>query len=651
MPEKAFNLIWLVPLLPLFGFLFNAFLGKRVGRTVVAWVGPAVVLAACAVSVYILMALLRLPQDSQLFIRQWFTWIDVGNLNIPFEFRIDPLSMLMCLVVTGVGGLIHIYATGYMADDPDFSRFFTYFNLFIAFMLTLVLANNLLVMFIGWEGVGLCSYLLISFWYKDLVNARSGNKAFIVNRIGDVGFLLGIFALFTLLTSSGIDGRVLSFDILSKQAMDVFRANPGWTTTIALLFLLGATGKSAQLPLYFWLPDAMAGPTPVSALIHAATMVTAGVFLLSRMHFLFELSQVAMLTVAIVGASTAFFAATIAIGQTDIKKVLAFSTVSQIGFMFLACGAGAFNTGMFHVTTHAFFKALLFLAAGSVILAMHHAQDMRHFGALAKPLKITYWTTMCAWLAIAGIFPFAGYYSKDEILAKTLSSPVLGTDAGHILYWVALITALLTAFYMTRMMGLTFWDSKRWEKSSEPKHGVITPHEPGWSILFPLVALAILCAVGGWALANHGAIDGFLASATSSAEAPAEEVNVSSTALGVAVLGILMGLALYARRFPKFEKDLSGLFGLQRLASKQWGYDWFMTNFLGLKVGSMVGTACAAFDTYVIDGAVNGVAKVFGGLSLGFRRAQTGYVRSYAFVMLFGVICILVAVYFLGFRR
>ncbi|MGQ9657318.1 MAG: NADH-quinone oxidoreductase subunit L, partial [Fimbriimonadales bacterium] len=451
-------ILWILAL-PLAGSLFHALLGgwlvrtlgERAGKWLIGAVGTGVVLGACAFAWQLFQAMLALPEGERSTVYLLTDWLQVGEFRAPIEFIIDPLSILMTLIVTGVGGLIHLYATGYMAEDADYPRFFTYFNLFIFFMLVLVLAGNFLVMFVGWEGVGLCSYLLIGFFYRNAewkANTDAANKAFIVNRIGDAGYLLAMFLVFALFGS-------LSFLEVNAQALPVLREAGLAATAIALLLFLAAAGKSAQLPLYFWLPDAMAGPTPVSALIHAATMVTAGVYLLVRVHPLLEMSPMAMGIVAGVGALTALFAATIAIAQTDIKRVLAYSTVSQLGYMFLACGVGAFWAGMFHVATHAFFKALLFLAAGSVLIALHHKGDIRSMGGLARALPITAATMLVGWLAIAGIPPLSGFWSKEAVLLSVYNAKLV--TFAPVLFAVGVLTAGLTAAYMTRLVWLVFF--------------------------------------------------------------------------------------------------------------------------------------------------------------------------------------------------
>ncbi|HRJ26804.1 MAG TPA: NADH-quinone oxidoreductase subunit L [Fimbriimonadaceae bacterium] len=492
MPNVPLEMIWWVLGLPLIGFLLQAFLGKKIidtlghryGKKIVGTMAVLPIAAAFLLGIGITANLAQFPPGERNVVLTLFSWIEIMSIKIPFEVVVDPLSMTMVLIITGIGSLIHLYATGYMGDEKDYSRFFTYLNLFIACMLILVLGNNLALLFIGWEGVGVCSYLLIGFWFKDLNNSRAANKAFIVNRIGDVGLTLGMFILVLMMAGNAerlglTDGRWLSYDVLLPNMVEVFKDQPFLTATVALLLFVGACGKSAQFPLYLWLPDAMAGPTPVSALIHAATMVTAGVFLLNRMSVLFELSPFASAIIAIIGAFTALFAALIAFGQTDIKKVLAYSTVSQLGFMFIACGAGAYWAGMFHVTTHAFFKALLFLGAGAVIYAMAHEQDMRKYGNLLKYLPITGACMLVAWVAISGLavpflFGFAGFYSKETILGGALAGQHAiagGINLGMIAGWVGLLVAMLTAFYMTRMTWMTFFGKQeRWRLADGPSH-------------------------------------------------------------------------------------------------------------------------------------------------------------------------------------
>ncbi len=482
------DLIWLIPAFPAIGFLINGLLGVRFPKTLTAWVACLSVVASFAVSAIIFVQFLQLPPESRVFEKTVFDWIVSGDFKTQIGFRIDALSIIMCLIVSGVGSLIHIYSAGYMHDDPGFRRYFCYLNLFVFMMLTLVTGDNVLVMFVGWEGVGLCSYLLIGFWYEKDSAANAGKKAFIVNRIGDFGFLLGVFTLVGFLGSQGI--WTLKF---SELQANVHLIGPGLATVITLLFFVGATGKSAQIPLYVWLPDAMEGPTPVSSLIHAATMVTAGVYMIARLNFLYVLAPTTLLVITIVGLLTAFFAATIGCAQYDIKRVLAYSTVSQLGYMFVGVGAGAYAAGVFHLMTHAFFKGLLFLAAGSVMHAMSGELDMRKMGGLRKKIPITYWTTFIACLAIAGVPGLSGFFSKDEILWMAYSR--------HHSIWFWLIgaaTAGMTAFYMFRMFFNTFHGESR--ASEEVKHHI---HESPKVMTVPLMVLAVLSIAGGYVGVPH----------------------------------------------------------------------------------------------------------------------------------------------------
>ena len=546
----------LIPLFPFAGFLLNGILGSRLPRwlvTTIALVAPlasfAVVLSAAPSFIGNASPLAVLPYVETCP----FPWISIGTLHIDFSFVLDQLSLVMLLVVTGVGFLIHIYSVGYMQDDPGYARFFSYLNLFLFFMTTLVLAGNVLLMFVGWEGVGLASYLLIGFWFQKQTAADAGKKAFIVNRIGDFGFLIGIFLLlanFGTLTFSGIAAKLT--------------ANPAWQggilTTIALCLLLGATGKSAQLPLYIWLPDAMEGPTPVSALIHAATMVTAGVYMIARTHGLFDHSPFALGVVATVGAATAIFAATIGLVQNDIKRVLAYSTISQLGYMFLGCGVAAYSAAIFHLVTHAFFKALLFLAAGSVIHAMGGEQDLRKMGGLRKKIPITFWTMTAGVVAIAGFPPLAAFYSKDAILFAAFQQ---GAN-GRILWFVGLVTALLTSFYMFRLWYLAFLGTQR----SDDAHS----HESPWSMLGPLVILAILSVCGGWiGIERFGA---FLAPAVGARQAestiPHLELYLSGAAVAVALLGWFIAYRLYQQKPERATQLATALPGAYRLLANKY---------------------------------------------------------------------------------
>jgi len=489
-PVDVSYLRWIV-LLPLIGAVINGLAGAQIQKTLGKWaisaISCAVVWIAFAFSVWAFLDLLKLDPSHRLLLDRLFTWIAVGNLHVDFAFQADPLSAVMILVVTGVGGLIHIYSIGYMNEERSYWRYFAFLNLFTFAMLTLVLADNLILMFVGWEGVGLCSYALIGLWYSDWNNASAGSKAFIVNRIGDFAFMVGIFLLFWALAGEG--HATLTFRYLAEHA-HLLEGHMFWgigtVTLITWLMFVGATGKSAQIPLYVWLPDAMAGPTPVSALIHAATMVTAGVYMIARLNFLYSMSPATLTWVAWVGGLTAFAAATIGVAQNDIKKVLAYSTVSQLGYMFLAMGSAAYAAGIFHLMTHAFFKGCLFLAAGSVIHAMHHEQDMRKMGGLSRYLPYTYMTFFISTIAIAGIPPAAGFFSKDEILWKTFSS-------GHVFLWgLGLAGAALTAFYMFRLVFMTFHGDFRGDAHTREHL-----HESPVSMTLPLVILAALALLAG----------------------------------------------------------------------------------------------------------------------------------------------------------
>lgn len=479
-------LLSLLVLAPLVGFIVNGFRYRQHSADLAGWIASGAAIISFICGLVLLGELISLPESSRRITVTWFEWIALADFRTSFAFLIDPVSIVMVLIITGVGSLIHIFSIGYMHHDKGAARYFAYLNFFLFNMLLLVLGDNLLVMFVGWEGVGLASYLLIGFWFKDSAKAAAGMKAFIVNRIGDAAFLLGIFVLFT---SFG----TVSFSELNELAPSL--SSSSWMSSVTigtLLLFIGATGKSAQIPLYVWLPDAMAGPTPVSALIHAATMVTAGVYMIVRLNPLFLAAPNTLMIIAVIGGLTVLLAAAIGVTQWDIKKVLAYSTVSQLGYMFLACGVGAFGAAMFHLMTHAFFKALMFLGSGSVIHAMNEEQDIRKMGALRTLLPITYFTFLIGWLAIIGIPPFAGFFSKDEILWLSFHSPF-----GHWAFWlVGVMGAALTAFYMTRLMALTFWGKSR----VSPQ---VHPHESPWIMTAPLIVLGILSALGGWLGVPH----------------------------------------------------------------------------------------------------------------------------------------------------
>jgi NADH-quinone oxidoreductase subunit L len=657
------SLIWLTLGLPILGFLFQGICGRFLDKTA----GGKRIMGLLAVLpiaiAFVIGAMITKSLDpSQAVVLSSIPWIEVKGLSVPFELRIDTLSMTMVLIITGIGALIHLYATGYMAEERDYSRFFAYLNLFIAAMLILVLGNNLLMLFIGWEGVGLCSYLLIGFWYEDIANAKAANKAFIVNRIGDWGLTLGLLLIATLIaTSPAVQGetRLFSYDVIFAYLPKILVMNPGVATAAALLLFVGACGKSAQFPLYLWLPDAMAGPTPVSALIHAATMVTSGVVLMNRMSLVFESSAVASAVVCAVGAFTALFAAIIAFGQTDIKKVLAYSTVSQLGLMFVACGAGAYWVGIFHVTTHAFFKALLFLGSGAVIHAMAHEQDMRNYGKLAKYLPITFGTMMIGYLSISGIPFFSGFYSKEEVLGSALAgdfATVGAFEVGKLSGWICLVVPALTAMYMTRMMWLTFFGGVEQWRKIEPNHvddhdhhhldAEHKPHEVPFSMYFPLIVLAVLSAAGGWYLSQGGRFEHWLlASQVGPKIAPPthpEGIPLMALSVGAAVLGILAGVAVYIKGLPAKEGwDESKWSKFRLRARDQFGYDRLMVNSVTVDSASLSTSVNTGFDHAVIEGMGEGAGNVTSWLGGIFNSVQTGLVRMYASIMLIGVVVLL----------
>ncbi|MDD3579965.1 MAG: NADH-quinone oxidoreductase subunit L [Desulfobacca sp.] len=630
--------VWLVPLVPILGFLFNGLLGKRVPKWLVSLVGCSVIGIPFLIVILIFREYLQLPADAKPVEVVVYNWISSGNFNALAAFLVDPLSLIMMLVVSGVSFIIHIYSVGYMHDDEGYPRYFSYLNLFVFAMLVLVSANNFLLMFVGWEGVGLCSYLLIGFWYEKQSASDAGKKAFVVNRIGDFGFLLGIFLIFW--TFNTINFREV-FSIAGTN----FEVGSLVITAITLLLFVGATGKSAQLPLYVWLPDAMEGPTPVSALIHAATMVTAGVYMVARCSALYVLAPVSLTVVAIVGAATAILSASIGLAQNDIKRVLAYSTVSQLGYMFLACGVGAFVAGIFHLMTHAFFKALLFLGSGSVIHAMSGEQDMRHMGDLKKHLPITYWTFIMATLAIAGIFPFAGFFSKDEILYKSLVD-------GHILYWlIAAAAAFMTAFYMFRLIFMTFHGESRVDH--EVLHHV---HESPPVMTLPLIALAVLSTIGGFVgipiIEGANVFHDFLAPAIAHVHRPeihypiSFEVSMMVVSVIIALLGINTAYRMYIKRpeLPQIVTEKIPL--LYDLIYHKYYVDelYAATVVNPIKVGSDF--LWKGVDEQVVDGAVNGSAGVIEWLSYHIRKLETGYVQNYALAILIGVF--IIAGYYLG---
>jgi NADH-quinone oxidoreductase subunit L len=646
------DLIWLIPALPLAGFAFLMVFGRRLGEPVAGWIATAAVGGSFLASIATFIALQGEPVGERQYTLQLWEWLPVGGFRVDFGFLVDPLSISMCLFITGIATLIHLYSIGYMHGDPKFSKFFVYLNLFVFSMLMLVLGDNMLITFLGWEGVGACSYFLIAFWHESDANASAGKKAFVTNRIGDFGFMVAIFFTFQALGTINYTGiSLLSPSLATTTA-----------TVIAVMLFLGACGKSAQLPLYVWLPDAMAGPTPVSALIHAATMVTGGVYLLARMNpVIAEASPWVPTLIAVVGALTALFAATIAVAQNDIKKVLAYSTVSQLGFMFLAIGSGAYVAAIFHMITHAFFKGLLFLGSGSVIHGMEGEQDMRRMGGLRKKMPITAFTFIIGWLAIAGFPFFAGFFSKDEIL-------LFAFDKSVVLWGIGMVAALLTGFYMTRQVIMVFFGEPRWDRPLEeavpelyaereaagihPGHGAgptgeIHPHESPWTMTLPLLILGPLALFGGWinsAFWERGkALEHWLEPVVEFGEHHLErstllkiELGLGATLMGLA--GMALGWFVYSRKKAE-SKDKIEL----KVLAQGWYYDSSIAAFMG-GPGRKAFDAVAWFDKNIIDGAVNGVASVVRVSSDRSRVVQTGYVRNYALGLTFGALVIAVIV-------
>jgi NADH-quinone oxidoreductase subunit L len=636
--------LWLIPLLPLAGFLLNGILGRRLPKALVTAIALLAPLASFLIVLRYAVAAFLLasaaggrvyavyPWNLLPYSENFGTWISLGSLHIDFSFALDQLTLVMLLVVTGVGFLIHIYSVGYMHDDPGYARYFSYLNLFLFFMTSLVLAGNVLVMFVGWEGVGLASYLLIGFWFNKTSAASAGMKAFVVNRIGDFGFLIGIFLLLANF------GTLTFSEIATKLA-----ANPAWTggilTTICLCLLIGATGKSAQLPLYVWLPDAMEGPTPVSALIHAATMVTAGVYMIARFHFLFDRSPFALSIVAIVGAATALFAATMGLAQNDIKRVLAYSTISQLGYMFLGCGVAAYSAAIFHLMTHAFFKALLFLAAGSVIHALGGEQDLRKMGGLRNKIPITFWTMTVAVLAISGFPGFSGFFSKDAILASAFQQGAFGT----VLWGVGVLTAGLTALYMFRLWYLAFLGESR----SPSVHA----HESPWSMLGPLVLLAILSVGGGW-VALGGRFYDFLAPATG----PRAETGDASLEYALMAVAVAVGLIGWLIAHLHFKPGTSHV---SAEAHEPTGFTKLLVNkyyvdeiYNAVLVRPLLVISRYIFG-WVVDGAIlGGAAWLLGGTATFsgaiLQRWQSGNIRSYAAWLAAGAAAVLLFVLLAG---
>ena len=646
--------VWLTIALPLAGFLVNGALALRRpdAKNLVSAVGVGVLVGAFAVAAGIFIELWLSPPHGPIIVNLW-RWLPAGTLQLDFALQVDQLSAVMLLVVTGVGSLIHLFSVGYMKADPGYARYFSYLNLFIVFMLVLVLGSSFPVMFIGWEGVGLCSYLLIGFWFSDKLNADAGKKAFIVNRIGDFGFMIAMFLIWHHLGT-------LTFTGMVERAPAVFASGSAAVTAITLFLFLGCTGKSAQIPLYTWLPDAMAGPTPVSALIHAATMVTAGVYLVARTNVLFTLAPLSSTVVAGIGALTALFAATIALRQYDIKRVLAYSTVSQLGYMFIGVGTGAYASGVFHLVTHAFFKALLFLGAGSVIHAMHHAyhathshadaQDMRNMGGLKQYLPVTFWLMLIATLAIAGIPPFSGFFSKDEILAAAFAR---GGELPlyYAFYGMGVVAALLTAFYMARLLTMTFLGENR-TGEQERRH----LHDAPLVMTAPLIVLGVLSAIGGLInlppfFGGGALLEHWLEPVTAPAhrffalEMPhgRTELFLVGGAVVVGVLGLIAGYRATLRRPIRPAAEAPEDTGLARLLNRKYYVDEIYDAIIVRPLVWLSRTVLwKGVDQGVVDGAaVNGTAKLSQGLGWLGSRLQTGQVGVYVVLFLAGALWIL----------
>lgn len=622
-----FNLIALVPLFPLIGFIINGFFGKKLSKGLSGAIATLSVLASFIVSLIIFIQLKEATGKPQIIVNL-FSWINSDTLQIPFEFLIDPLSTWFLLIITGIGFLIHLYSIGYMKEDEGFSRFFTYLNLFVFFMLLLVLGNNYLIMFVGWEGVGLCSYLLIGFWFKNTTYNNAARKAFVMNRIGDLGFLLGIILIFITFGS-------ISFNDIFLRAGTV---PTSVITSIALLLFIGAIGKSAQIPLYTWLPDAMAGPTPVSALIHAATMVTAGIYMIVRSNVFYSISEVASETVAIVGVITALFAATIGLFQNDIKKILAYSTVSQLGLMFLGLGVGAYSSAVFHVTTHAFFKALLFLGAGSVIHAMGGEQDIRKMGGLNGKIKITFITMLIGTIAISGLPPFSGFFSKDEILAHTY-------EHSKLLWLLGMFASMLTAFYMFRLLFLTFFGKFR-GTDDQANH----LHESPSSMTIPLIILAILSVVGGliglpefWNASNwmHHHLEHIIIRKNPSILSHETEWMLMALAVAAALSVFYFTYLLFIKNKVLPVNKEEEMKHWQRLIYNKYYIDEIYDMVIRKPLDSISSVFFKFIDLRLVDGTVNAIGNSVKSVGSLVRLIQTGNIGFYLMTMAMGVVFII----------
>lgn len=625
--------VTLIPLLPLAGFLINGLFRDHLSKTMIGIIGCITIAAAFVLSLHIFLDVQQ-PGFEPVTVT-WFDFISVDKLQIPFAFQIDQLSILFLLIITGVGFLIHLYSTAYMheEDAPQYARYFSYLNLFVFSMLLLVMGSNFVILFIGWEGVGLCSYLLIGYWFKNVEYGYAARKAFVMNRIGDVGFLIALFIMIRTIGSVGFE------DVFSKAS----NVSVGTMTAITLLLFVGATGKSAQIPLYTWLPDAMAGPTPVSALIHAATMVTAGVYMIARSHVLYDLAPVSQTVVAIIGVATALWAATIALKQNDIKKVLAYSTVSQLGYMFLGLGVGAYTGAVFHVLTHAFFKALLFLGAGSVIHAMGGEQDMRRMGGLGKKLPATHITFLIACIAIAGIPPFSGFFSKDEILSAAYAK-------NPIYYWVGVVTALLTAFYMFRLYAMTFRGEFRGEQDDRGGAGIGGPdegherssahhlHESPAAMTIPLWVLAVLSAVAGFLgipavfAPNAHWLAKFLGPVVGAGSEGEQGIWLMVVSVVLALVGTVAAWSRFSRR-----PELGEPTGFGKVLANKWYVDEFY-NALVVRPLDLLAQFLVFIDKNIIDGIVNLIGRLVQYGSRQLRLLQSGLVGGYVLLMVIGIV-------------
>ena len=638
--NNVLQIVWLIPFLPLVGFLINGLFRKQLSKSLVGLIGSGVILISFLLSVYVFIQV----KNGNNHLAHYFNFINTNALKVGFDFQIDQLSSLFLLIITGVGFLIHVYSTSYMHEEEskDFAKYFAFLNLFVFSMLLLVMGGNYIIMFIGWEGVGLCSYLLIGFWFKNNNYNDAAKKAFVMNRIGDLGFLLAVFWLMSKLGTA--DYHDVFANVSKLSLTDI--------TLITLLLFVGASGKSAQIPLYTWLPDAMAGPTPVSALIHAATMVTAGIYMIARSNILFTMAPVTQSVIAIIGLATAVLAATIALKQNDIKKVLAYSTVSQLGYMFLGLGVGAYTGAVFHVMTHAFFKALLFLGAGSVIHAMGGEQDMRNMGGLKKYMSITHITFLLGSLAIAGMPPFSGFFSKDEILAAAFESE----KGGVVLWTIGVITAMMTAFYMFRLYAMTFLGKFR--GTHEQEHHL---HESPSAITIPLIILAILAVVGGWIgipeLFMHGGhrLEAFLEPVFAgtneyvTAHHPHEPLSHSTEymLMGISVVGALATLLFAWNKFSKYEKTDAESTGFGKVLENKWYVDELYDSIIVKPIGSLATFFNNILEKRGIDGFVNGVGKAVNYGSRQIRLLQSGQVGTYVLLMVVGILVLFIIQLFL----